>query len=324
MRQHISLSGQFRIVKRNNSGQITFDSGELNNLILDTGLDFFGNQSPDSVFLSYLALGTGNSKPTHSQNRLDNIVAVSYGYEHSKKDDYNEERDGEYFTASRTYKYVFNNLDNVNISELGLVSTYYFSDYTAYTRALIKDADGRPTVITVLPGEVLEVFYTIKQVFHLQDKTFQLNLSDGRGGTRGIVNCVMRLSNVGGSYVNWDFSYGSHVGKKARLEVSSGVVYTYNSQELSNVKGEPKGRFYYVDRCREIAGAYQSGTYKKSSTLLISEYHNLTKIGAILIPSTMGLYQISFADEHGEMLKKSNAQTFSITLEFSWGRDERN
>lgn len=323
MKQHIALSGQFRIVKKSADNQVLFDSGTLNNLLLDTGLDYFGDNTGGDNILNYLAIGTGNSEPITTQNSLDNVIAIKGGSSYNYQDNYDAERDGEYFTASQTYKYVFDDLNNVNIAELGLVSSTYAEDYIAYTRALIKDESGRPLVITVLQGETLEIFYTLKQVYHLKDKEFAIALSDGRGGVRGTVNGVMRLCGVSGLHLGGSADYGRNVGSKLNNEWWNNSHIAYNTQQLGQVNGEPKGNRTYLYSGTQN-GNYQARSYKGTKTITIDERNNLTQLGALVIFTTMGFYQISFSNEgDNSMINKNNKRTFSITLEISWGRDER-
>lgn len=323
MKQHISLSGQFRIVKKSSDNQVLFDSGVLNNLLLNTGLDYFGDNTGSRNMLSYLAIGTGNSEPTATQNRLDNITAITWGEYHSKKDDYNAERDGEYFTASQTYKYRFEGLNNVNIAELGLVSNTYAEDYIAYTRALIKDDSGRPLVITVLQGEILEVYYTLKQVHHLKDKAFTIALSDGRGGMRGTVNGVMRLCGVGGLNIGGSANYGEIVGLKLDTGAGNNVFVSFDNQLLGGITEQPQGNPTYMHYAYGGKENYVPKTYKRTLYLTISEYYHLPQLGAIIFLTSMGFYQINFANQDGSMIDKNNTRTFTIGLEISWGRDNR-
>lgn len=321
MKQHISLSGQFRIVKKSSDNQVLFDSGELKNLLLDTGLDYFGNSTGDINILRYLAVGTGNSTPATTQNSLDNAISVVSGTEHSRKDDYDAVRDGDYYTVSRTYKYRLTNLRNVNIAELGLVNGVDLKKYIAYTRALIKDDRGRPLVISVLDGEVLEVYYTIKQVYHLIDKEVRLPLSDGRGGQRGFVRCLMRLCSVGtSSYTS--VSYGTMVGQKLNWYPSQNFS-VFNSQVLGVITGIPQGRRSSSGYYTIAKGNYIAQSCKNTLTLTMADTFDFPELGAMMFISTMGMYQISFTNDDGSMIDKNRTRTFSITLEFSWGRDNR-
>lgn len=326
MKEDILLSGQFRIVKKSQNGQVLFDSGELNNLLLDTGLDYFGDDTGRNNMLAYLAIGTGNSEPVVTQNRLDTAVAIRSGAYHSHKDDYDEVRDGEYFTTSQTYKYRFDGLNNVNIAELGLVNSATISNYIAYTRALIKDDTGRPLVITVLQGEILEVYYTLKQVFRLQDKQFRLALSDGRGGTRGFVNCTMRLCGVGMPIVYESLGYGKLVGAKADGGVGNITSIVFAHQDLAQVTAIPNRVTNQITKgtAPVTKSDYQIKSFKRVVNFLIPENYNLPKLGLMVLPTTMGFYQVSFSNENDNtMIDKNNTRTFSIGIELTWSRDNR-
>lgn len=320
MKQEIFLSGQFRVVKKDASGNVLFDSGMVKNLILDTGLDFFGGNGGN--IMSCLALGSGNSKPINSQNKLDNLVAVSGRREHEKKFDYNEARDGEYYTVGRTCRYRFDNLNNVNISELGLIDKSSISvasrGYIAYTRALIKDGQGRPTTITVLSGEILDVYYTINQVFYLRDVVGVVNLSDGRGGSRGTINYIMRLARVGvGNYANY-------VGDIFKDAVTYSHHRVFENQTLGTVQATPSGASKSITSgFSHTLDAYITGSYKRKLTINLSVNDDYPVIGSMVLITTMGFYQVSLAREDGGTIGKTTEQTFSITLEVSWARDAR-
>lgn len=329
MKQHISLSGQFRIVKKSSDNQVLFDSGVLNNLLLDTGLDYFGDNTGDYNILQNLAIGTGNSEPTPTQTRLDAIIAISNSVNTTYKNDYDSERDGEYYTPSKTCEYIFNNLNNVNIAEIGLVNGTNTSNYTAYTRALIKDDSGRPLVITVLQGEVLEVYYTLKMTYHLKEKETRIALSDGRGGTKGFVKCHLKLAGVGGTNIGGSANYGFIVGfPLVPSSHGNNPVGIWEEPILGTFQATPTGKFarYLNNGGRVYTGQkdYVSKSYKKSLYMEISEDFDLPKIGALIFYTTMGFYQISFANESDNSpIDKNRTRTFRVELEISWSRDSR-
>lgn len=110
------------------------------NLILNQGMDFFGGNNGGSMMI-YCVIGSGNSQPSYTQTKLDTAVAGVSGDAYSTKYDYDAARDGNLYKTNRVKKYSFPGLDNVNISELGLASTYNSTtSYFLCTRALIKDS----------------------------------------------------------------------------------------------------------------------------------------------------------------------------------------
>ena len=196
MNTNIGMVGEFRCVVKKADGSIKTDTGYQKNLILNQGLDFFGSNYGADM-MAYCVIGSGNSQPVYTQNKLDTAVFGVSGTEYSTEYDYNAARDGNLYKTNKVNKYSFTGLNNVNISELGLASTY--SNATTYflcTRALIKDSQGNPTTITVLSGEILEIYYKLWAVYDITDKTGQINLLDGVGGSIAY-NYKTRLANVG-------------------------------------------------------------------------------------------------------------------------------
>ena len=139
MNTNIGMTGEFRCVVKKSDGSTKIDTGYQKNLILNQGLDFFGGGN-GSDMMAYCVIGSGNSQPSYTQNKLDTALAGINGSDVSTKYDYNAATDGNLYKTNKVRKYSFSDLNNVNISELGLASTY--SNATTYflcTRALIKD-----------------------------------------------------------------------------------------------------------------------------------------------------------------------------------------
>lgn len=175
----------------------------------------------------------------------------------------------------------------------------------------------------VLQGEILEVYYTLKQVHHLKDKDFTIALSDGRGGVRGTVNGVMRLCGVGGLNLSGSASYGGIVGRKLEMKAGNNVPVSFDNQGLGGFTSMPVGNATYMHYADGSKADYIPKSHKNTLTLLINEHYHLPQLGAIIFLTSMGFYQISFANQDGSMIDKNNTRTFSVGLEISWGRDNR-
>lgn len=172
---HTQLAGEFQIVVKDSTGVIKTDTGFIRNLILDTGLDWFGNtQLKDSdKFHRTCLLGTGKSMPDVDQTKLDNAVLVSTYVQptnaHGRYDfTYNPETDGNIYKVCTSFDYVYTCDNNYVLTEIGLSSNFNtLSDYTALTRALILDKDGKLNPITVNPGSIINVRYRLWSTFIL-------------------------------------------------------------------------------------------------------------------------------------------------------------
>ena len=329
------MAGEFRCVVKRADGSTKIDTGYQKNLILNQGLDFFGGGNGEDM-MEYCVIGNGNSQPIYTQNKLDNAITVARRYKQDNslpyKSDYDANRDGNLFKCNRVCKYIYTSLDNVNISELGLASTYANnSNYYLCTRALIKDVNGNPTTITVLSGEQLEIYYKLWQVFDVSDKTGQINLLDGVGGSVAY-NYTVRLANVGNAnYYGYfqpyyhDFGIGmcGLILKQAQSSNAYSVFDNYfYSDGIANITSVPKSIIGQLSGIVSYA-PYIAASYKRVMTLSIPIADANGNIRSIAVFTTMGIYQIQYDSvADNSPITKTNTQTLTIPIEISWGRYE--
>ena len=319
MQANMGMAGEFRCVVKRADGSTKIDTGYQKNLILNQGLDFFGGGNGSNI-MQHCVIGSGNSQPVYTQNKLDTAITGVSGATFSTKYDYDASRDGNLYKTNRVCKYSFTELNNVNVSELGLASTY--SNATTYflcTRALIKDSQGNPTTITVLSGEVLEIYYKLWAVYDTTDKNGAINLLDGTGNSVAY-NYALRPSVVGSQVYVSDYCFGMPLtyidGRYSATQVG---VYT---NELQSINSNPSGLIAYADNYPELS-AYSKGSYKKTITFNYGISNANGKIRALQASSSMGIFQIRFGSVADDSpITKTNTQTLSIPIEFSWGRYE--
>lgn len=322
MQVNMGMAGEFRVVVKRADGSTKIDTGYQKNLILNQGLDFFGK---DSGFMTaYCVVGSGNSAPAYSQNKLDAFLAAT-GTTGSPaypvyKTDYDKVRDGNLYKASVTNKYSFTNIVG-NISEIGLASDYSSpTTYNLCTRALIKDSSGNPTTITVLSGEILDVYYKLWRITDLTDKNTTLNVLDGVGGSVAY-KVITRPSYVG--FNNGPYDYANKViGIPAAYRMGGSLNVGADTGELTNA--DTTFNFVNGGNVSSIAWSpYVSGSYKRQLTA------NAT-VGQLNISIRRFQVQIGFGDfqfrvgkaSDDSPLVKNNTQTLSIPIEISWGRYE--
>lgn len=203
--QNIGVSGEFRVVVKSRDGKVKHDTGFQNNLVLDNGikhylgLSMIDNHNRDiehkNGILRNCVVGSGNTTPMASDVALANYEASTYsaindiyGYEQPT-----EELHNGFVKLWRQLTYVFDGINNKNITEVGLASysnDEWFSNervvkrtYTLCTRALIKDKQGSPIAITVLEGELLEVTYRINVYVDIRRQTGSFTLTTNKDGT---------------------------------------------------------------------------------------------------------------------------------------------
>lgn len=309
MQANMGMAGEFRCVVKRADGSTKIDTGYQKNLILNQGLDFFGGDNGANM-MAYCVIGSGNSQPSYTQNKLDTAVLGVSGADYSTKNDYNAATDGNLYKTNKVRKYSFTGLNNVNISELGLASTYNSTtSYFLCTRALIKDSKGNPTTITVLSGEILEIYYKLWAVFDTTDKTGQFNLLDGVGGS------------VAYKYVLSPMVVGSADYKSVGYPLRSDYNKLVYSGDKAIFTGEPSNNFYST-RDNAILSSYVMGSYKRVFTFTfgINDANGNIRVYAFL---NMGWWQIRFGSVANDSpITKTNTQTLTIPIEVSWGRYE--
>ena len=324
MNTNIGMAGEFRCVVKKSDGSIKTDTGYQKNLILDQGLDFFGGGN-GSDMMDYCVIGSGNSNPLASQNKLESsIIYYASGEDFSTKYDYDASRDGNLYKTNKVRKYTFNGLNNFNISEVGLASQFSSStNYYLCTRALIKDAQGVPTTITVLSGEVLEIHYKLWIVYDVTDKTGTLNLLDGVGGSTAY-NYIARLAGVGGTNIGGSATYGNATVGLTLSEGAGNNSHSVANGGIGAITGAPTGtESEYISSSSVSTATYISRSYKRQITWSLSTSQANFAIRSVLFYTKMGFWQIRFGSVANDSpIDKTNTQTLTIPIEISWGRYE--
>ena len=305
MNTNIGMTGEFRCVVKKSDGSTKIDTGYQKNLILNQGLDFFGGETMGSNMMTYCVIGSGNSQPSYTQNKLDTTINGVHGADFSSKYDYDASRDGNLYKTNKVRKYTFYGLNNVNVSEVGLASAFSSSiDYYLCTRALIKDTQGVPTTITVLSGEVLEIYYKLWQVFDTTDKVGTINLLNGVGGSvaynyssKVVTNTKESINYLGDPATFYNRWYGLYPS----TETSTSSYSSPDTYQYSN----------YVDGSYKIVVTFHLGIGAANGNIRL-----------MTIPS-FSLWQIRFGSVADDSpITKTSTQTLSIPIEVSWGRYE--
>lgn len=307
---HLGIAGEFRLVVTRADGTTKTDTGFQKNLILNQGLDFFGGGKGDSINAS-CAIGSGNSTPAITQTKLDAFLALASGSDTTSDYSYVDEGDGLYRIWEQK-KYRFTGLDDVNISELGLVSQGSTSEnYFLTTRVLIKDSSGTPTSIGLKLGETLDIYYKIHKVVDTRDKEFVISMLDDNGESVPY-NVVVRPSLVGSS--NWKVTSPMTVGPGAAASSSDLVPITGLTNESNKSEG-----------C--TLGSYVPLSFKRVLTAFFSL--NLGNVGGIRTTAVhgamneLGNFQMRFGRVSDDSpIPKTNKDTLTIPFEYSWGRFE--
>lgn len=151
----MKLFGKFQIkVKNVVTGKET-DTGWLDNIVLNNA---FNKVTPNGGY--YIQLGTGSATPSVSDLALDSfLVSVSVGASNKNLAGASTSFSSPVYSSSAGWEEVFP-LGAVvgNVSEIGLSGS---ASGDLITRALITDALGDPTTITVGINDILTVNYLV-------------------------------------------------------------------------------------------------------------------------------------------------------------------
>ena len=309
----VGLYGEVKVIVKRADDTVRLDTGFFPNVITNLGLDAIGN---DNDLFNYCSVGGGNSKPLNTNTKLDNPLQVGSPISSESKYDYDPVRDTEFYKCSRTVGYRFEGLDNKNISEVGLVGDYASGQHPAYTRTLIKNSAGEPTVITVLSGEILELQYRLWQVFDVKDKDQVVTAMID--GVEVPFNVKIRLAGVGGN-LGGSWSYAAVVG--AHLTFQGNSHHQFGTGELGEITGQNSELTNaYPSLSWE---AYQPSTYKRKFYVNASITDAVHPIRSFLFFTGLGAYQVRFGTVNGDLpIDKTNQDILQLGFEMSWGRYE--
>ena len=152
-------SGLFKVVLRNDKGEIKQESDWNNNLLLNHFFTFTSSQNN-----LFARVGTGTTPPTPADTGLaspvgsvsaNNVVSGSNVVSGNATDGYMVEM------SSRVFSWPLGAI-TANISEFVLTNTDSAS-YTPFVRSLIKDSEGTPTTITVTASDQLEIWWKLNK-----------------------------------------------------------------------------------------------------------------------------------------------------------------
>lgn len=312
---HSAFAGEVRFVVENN-GVEKLDTGFNKNIILNQGLHFFGGGNGADM-MAYCLVGAGNSEPIITQNQLDSCVAGVTGSVDSSNYSYAPDSTNTY-KCSLTKKYVFTTLAGNNISEVGLASQYSGpgSNYLC-TRALIKDASGSPTVLSLIAGDTLTIYYKLWVVHSTLDTNQVISMSDGFGGSEQF-NVKSRLAEVADGYRN---EWATGLPKAFGLAANNIIV---GSGDLVEITSTPIG--VTGNASESIIGAYNND-FSRIATMKLDTGTGNGSVRTIVTRSVsnhaFGFHQIRFGRVSDDApIAKDNTKELTIPIKFTWGRYE--
>ncbi len=310
----VGLSGHFRMEVRDATTHELTRICEFDNLITNQGLDAYGICT-DRVLLSNCYVGIGTSTPAVTDTGLSNLLATTSGVSETQ----HVSPTAPDWVSSRINRYRFGvGVAAGNITEVGIGGENYF-----WSRALILDEQGRPSSISVLSNEYLDVLYTLRLHPNLNDIPFSFEL----GGVT--YNCVARPQNVNESGVTGS----STIAVNGAVAPQSGIeiLTVYRGGNLGTITQGPQG---YTQSQGGVTSGYSveeyiMGSYQRDFNVTLSlDSANIGGIDLMSIgPRPVGNYgtigsqlalqtQIKF----DKTIPKNNTNSIKFVLRAKWNR----
>lgn len=323
---HFGFSGMYQIEKF----RVDADGIEItgtrkiilpwfDNLITDIGMNLLGSAGSSQDNLAYCRIGTGNATPTNSDQALisqtgaTNTVGTGGATGLSI--------DGSYIYRRVSRRFSAGTISGVNLAEVGM--SYTNTGNNIFSRSLLKDLSGNPTTITLLPDEVLDVIYELRQYLPAQDIVVNTTI-DGAPAT-----VTMRRSTNTQQVNNWAVRVGFSIHPDC-LGTEQGYPTYCEFDGLENAIAASTGwaNGSGANKATKATNAYVANSFRRSVTLTfpLTVANYPTGIGFVTI-GTQGGTDNRTACAFGPWglifnpkLNKTNARIATVDFGVSWAR----
>lgn len=286
--QNVGVGGEFRVVVRRADGTVKTDTGMQKNLILAnffealfTGMYTVGTDKRPVSPASYAFVGDGSSQPEKTQTKLDSFVALANAITSpSPLSEVSEDgAPAGFVRMSYTSTFVFENIKNKNITEVGLGNSVSSPgqpqfDYALHTRALIKDTGGTPTAITVLEGEVLELEYRINLFAKKEHKLGTFLLKEIVGSNETDVEYDYRfipLFYASGSFTGFDRSITVIQSVGSADIIGTTQNFDINAVEVQNLNWDSNSISAFGSLLQAVSFTKDPNYHNRNNVLLTEE-----------------------------------------------------
>lgn len=298
MNIHYEIEGLFTFeVFCNKTGESIRKYETFPNLITNWGLD----RVPQGNVFAGCVVGTGTN-PEHVtdlnlQSRIGPIASQT-------SPSLSASTGGSPYYWSQTCTYTFGaNTVVGNITEVGIVGNSSAPNQL-WSRSLVKDASGNPTVITILADEVLLVTYELRTYYNE-------NIVSGGPITLDNQNYNYRIAPINvRNLENWAF--GGGWGQGGEVNAYSGPLQT------NFTASTPQGSFVSAGPNASRDTAYTPGTYKMNVRFSYgtNQGNGTWQTLRLQFASAAPFYQI----ELDRQFTKTNQMTMQWVFTYSWGR----
>ena len=271
------------------------------NLITDVGLERMGDNSD---WLRRIYVGSGSSAPSVNDTAMDNFVASTEAYQLTTT---GAQSTAPYYVWVRITRRFIPGQAAGNLSEVGIGWTE-----SLFSRALILDADGNPTTISVGSDQFLDVTYEFRFYPKTTDDTGTVTLTGSVGGT---YDYIFRSSfvNSNSTVQGWNVSAnGTNMGDRGSSSSASRRAY---NGDIGAITEMPNGTQANINN---PVLAYESGSLRRKfvTGAGLDEANLPGGIRSVFLRMGIGAFQIQFDPP----IPKTDQTVLSLEVSHSWGR----
>ena len=221
----VGVKGRYKLATLGRYGRRR-ESAWFDNLILDAGLERFGNSNATH---NTCVVGTGTTAPVVTDTQLETLLVSASSIQSAV----NATLSSSPYGARKTWTYEFaTGIAEGNLTEVGVG----WGAAALFSRALIEDAGGAPTTFTVQADEILRVTYELTAYPPLADLAGSVDISGVNHNT------VMRGAGVSGA--GWRLSpTGNQFTFQLGTGGQNGFDHIAYDGALGAITGTPAGSF---------------------------------------------------------------------------------
>ena len=288
---HSQIGARFKLIAHKGDGVPTKETEWFNNIVLDAGLA----RMSVGTWINCCCVGTGNTTPAVTQTALASFLASSTTI--------NSTSTGLQTTTTPYYRgltltWRFSEAVAAgNISEVGMG----WGNTTLWNRALVLDANGNPTTITVLSDEYLDVVAEIRE-YPTLSTTGSFTLVNKLGAT------ISTHTYTGSPYMVAPTATFAKIAS-TNLAIYSGIKNDSVTTDPTTTVGSTTGR----------SDSYPTST--SIQTVFTCSLTNANGTHQSFMPQMSGLLgSLYYKFQISPTITKTSAQIMTYTTTMTWGR----
>ena len=304
-----TMAGEYNLVITSTDGTVR-ETGWFPNLILNQGLNRFGDSASAANPFYYASIGTGNSTPVATQITLDTPVAYSAINYNTDTVTY---AGSPSYAVTHTMPYTFAQGAVVgNMAEVGIGSTN--TTGSLFSRALILDTNSNPTTITLTSLDQLTIYYklTINPPIVDGTGTVVLNSITYNYTTRLLAagTFCSSINSSGGGAFSYPYSNATSNGASTYAAGAALAAIT-----AASPTGTTSGT--YTD---PTTATYVANSFSRTAIVTWTPTQGIETGGIQAIKLIFNNVTVNFQIVFDKPIPKLNTTTLTLNFVFSWSR----